>query len=212
MAAMRVRFAPSPTGLMHVGNLRTALYNWLLARGAGGTFILRIEDTDEPREHPEAVEAIQRVAALAAASTGTRGRASAARTARTCQSERRASTSRRRTGCSPRASAYRCWCTQAELDAERKAAEAEKRPYVYSRRCLHLTQAERRGARGVGCAVHDPLPHARRGHDGHHRSRARRGALRERPARRPRGRARRAACRPTTSRIRSTMRTSRSRT
>ena len=45
----RVRFAPSPTGLLHVGNARTALYNWLFARKTGGTFILRIEDTDLDR-------------------------------------------------------------------------------------------------------------------------------------------------------------------
>src|SRR5436189_4179207 len=46
---MRVRFAPSPTGHLHVGNVRTALFNWLLARGQGGTFVLRIEDTDVER-------------------------------------------------------------------------------------------------------------------------------------------------------------------
>ena len=46
---IRTRFAPSPTGYMHVGNLRTALYTWLIARHAGGTFILRIEDTDQGR-------------------------------------------------------------------------------------------------------------------------------------------------------------------
>ena len=50
---MRVRFAPSPTGQLHVGNARTALFNWLLARGHGGTFILRIEDTDAERSTPE---------------------------------------------------------------------------------------------------------------------------------------------------------------
>ena len=48
-AAVRVRFAPSPTGLLHVGNARTALYNWLFARHHGGTFVLRIEDTDADR-------------------------------------------------------------------------------------------------------------------------------------------------------------------
>src|SRR5262245_16802741 len=50
---MRVRFAPSPTGKLHVGNARTALFNWLLARGAGGTMILRIEDTDVQRSTAE---------------------------------------------------------------------------------------------------------------------------------------------------------------
>jgi glutamyl-tRNA synthetase len=55
---MRVRFAPSPTGELHVGGARTALYNWLLARGSGGTFVLRIEDTDRERSTPENVEQI----------------------------------------------------------------------------------------------------------------------------------------------------------
>ena len=55
---MRVRFAPSPTGVLHIGGARTALYNWLLARGTGGTFVLRIEDTDRERSTPENVEQI----------------------------------------------------------------------------------------------------------------------------------------------------------
>jgi glutamyl-tRNA synthetase len=56
--SMRVRFAPSPTGVLHIGGARTALYNWLLARGSGGTFVLRIEDTDRERSTPENVEHI----------------------------------------------------------------------------------------------------------------------------------------------------------
>jgi glutamyl-tRNA synthetase len=55
---MRVRFAPSPTGMLHIGGARTALYNWLLARGSGGTFVLRIEDTDRERSTPENVQQI----------------------------------------------------------------------------------------------------------------------------------------------------------
>ena len=50
---VRVRFAPSPTGPLHVGNVRTALFNWLVARSHGGAFILRIEDTDSERSRPE---------------------------------------------------------------------------------------------------------------------------------------------------------------
>src|SRR5256886_3253675 len=55
---MKVRFAPSPTGELHVGGARTAMYNWLLARGSGGTFVLRIEDPDRERSTPENVEQI----------------------------------------------------------------------------------------------------------------------------------------------------------
>ncbi|HWX88100.1 MAG TPA: glutamate--tRNA ligase family protein, partial [Solirubrobacteraceae bacterium] len=55
---MRVRFAPSPTGALHIGGARTALFNWLLARQSGGTFVLRVEDTDRERSTPENVEQI----------------------------------------------------------------------------------------------------------------------------------------------------------
>src|SRR5918999_2314882 len=58
IAAMRVRFAPSPTGALHIGGARTALYNWLLARRDGGAFLLRVEDTDRERSTPENVEQI----------------------------------------------------------------------------------------------------------------------------------------------------------
>src|SRR5918998_1689101 len=57
-AAVRVRFAPSPTGVLHIGGARTALYNWLIARGSGGTLVLRIEDTDRERSTPVNVEQI----------------------------------------------------------------------------------------------------------------------------------------------------------
>src|SRR2546430_1960633 len=55
---MRVRFAPSPTGALHIGGARTALYNWLLARGSDGSLVLRIEDTDRERSTPDHVEQI----------------------------------------------------------------------------------------------------------------------------------------------------------
>src|SRR5260221_1804997 len=57
-APVRVRFAPSPTGFLHVGGARTALFNWLFARHHRGTFVLRIEDTDKSREHDQAVRVI----------------------------------------------------------------------------------------------------------------------------------------------------------
>ena len=62
---VRTRFAPSPTGYMHIGNLRTALYTWLIARNAGGTFILRIEDTDQTRQVEGATELIYKTLASA---------------------------------------------------------------------------------------------------------------------------------------------------
>nr|MCR5023142.1 glutamate--tRNA ligase [Lachnospiraceae bacterium] len=64
MSKVRTRFAPSPTGRMHVGNLRTALYAYLITRHAGGDFILRIEDTDQKREMEGAVDIINRTLEL----------------------------------------------------------------------------------------------------------------------------------------------------
>ena len=58
MGNVRVRFAPSPTGYLHIGGVRTALFNWLFARRHQGTFILRIEDTDQDRSTDEAIQAI----------------------------------------------------------------------------------------------------------------------------------------------------------
>ncbi len=58
---MRLRFSPAPTGIMHIGNMRTALFNWLQARHTGATFILRIEDTDVARSTQDSVEQIQHV-------------------------------------------------------------------------------------------------------------------------------------------------------
>jgi glutamyl-tRNA synthetase len=59
MNKVRVRFAPSPTGSPHIGNIRTALWDWLFARHTGGTFVLRIEDTDQKREIPGAIDEIK---------------------------------------------------------------------------------------------------------------------------------------------------------
>ena len=56
--SVRVRFAPSPTGNLHVGSARTAIFNWLFARHHGGTFVLRIEDTDQERNRPEYTRSI----------------------------------------------------------------------------------------------------------------------------------------------------------
>ena len=81
---VRTRFAPSPTGYMHVGNLRTALYAFLKAKSAGGTFILRIEDTDQERYVEGAVD-ITTIPCAKRASSGTRGRTSAAPSAPMCR-------------------------------------------------------------------------------------------------------------------------------
>jgi glutamyl-tRNA synthetase len=70
MSSVRVRFAPSPTGELHVGGARTALFNWLFARKHKGVFILRFEDTDIERNRPELIEPILESSALARAALG----------------------------------------------------------------------------------------------------------------------------------------------
>ena len=81
----RVRFAPSPTGYLHLGSLRTALFDWLYARHTGGQFILRIEDTDQKRYNPESLDDMMRGFALAWVSIGTRVPTLAVRSAPMCR-------------------------------------------------------------------------------------------------------------------------------
>jgi glutamyl-tRNA synthetase len=138
---MRVRFAPSPTGYLHVGGARTALFNWLLARNAGGVFILRIEDTDRERSSDAMTAAILEgmtwlgldwdEGPFHQADGLERHRADAWRLL-------------------ARGHAYRCFCTPAELDARRAAAPGGGAGYRYDRRCARLPAEEvsRRAAAG----------------------------------------------------------------
>jgi glutamyl-tRNA synthetase len=127
---VRVRFAPSPTGHLHVGGARTALFNWLFARHHGGTFILRIEDTDRSRSTEENIGFILEALTWLRLDWDEGPPASGYR-----QTERfelyRAQAERllraRR--------AYYCDCPPEQLDAERKAAEARKETFRYSGRC-----------------------------------------------------------------------------
>jgi glutamyl-tRNA synthetase len=114
-----VRFAPSPTGYLHIGGARTALFNWLYAKGRGGQFLLRIEDTDRERYHPEAVTAI--LDGLTWLGLDWHGEA-VSQFARADRHREVAHAMLASGG------AYRCYLTKDELDAMRAAAEAEKRP------------------------------------------------------------------------------------
>jgi glutamyl-tRNA synthetase len=114
------RFAPSPTGFLHIGGARTALFNWLFARHHGGKFLLRIEDTDAARSTPEAVEAIL---------DGLRWLGLDWDGHEYFQSQfwaRHAEVAHRLL---ERGAAYRCWMSQEELAAARDRAQAEKRPF-----------------------------------------------------------------------------------
>jgi glutamyl-tRNA synthetase len=130
---VRVRFAPSPTGFLHVGGARTAIYNDLLRQSVGGAFVLRIEDTD--RERSDAAMTRQIQSALAWIGT-------AWDEGPFLQSERLARHRERGEELLAAGAAYRCFCS-AELLAEQRA-EAEKRgvAFRYPRTCLGLTAAE----------------------------------------------------------------------
>ncbi len=117
------RFAPSPTGMLHVGGARTALFNWLYARKTGGSFRLRIEDTDRSRSTPEAREAI--VSGLTWLGLDWNGDA-VSQHAR-LESHREAAGKLLESG-----RAYRCFSTPEEIDAARKKARKENRPVLFA--------------------------------------------------------------------------------
>ena len=117
-----VRFAPSPTGFLHIGGARTALFNWLFARHHGGAFRLRIEDTDRVRSTPEAVAAI--IDGLAWLGLDWDGEV----VHQFARAERHAEVARQLLTAGH---AYYCYCTPAELEAMRERARAEKRSVRY---------------------------------------------------------------------------------
>ncbi|HEV2034287.1 MAG TPA: glutamate--tRNA ligase [Candidatus Dormibacteraeota bacterium] len=133
--AARVRIAPSPTGFAHLGTASTALYNLLFARAHGGTFVLRVDDTDVERNRPE-YELVIFEGLHWLGLDWDEGPDKGGPDGPYRQSERLDSYKQNAARLLAEGKAYRCYCTPEELDAERKQAQAEKRPYKYSRRCL----------------------------------------------------------------------------
>ncbi|MCX8510012.1 MAG: glutamate--tRNA ligase family protein, partial [Rhodobacteraceae bacterium] len=117
-APIVTRFAPSPTGYLRIGGARTALFNWLYARGRGGKFLLRIEDTDRERSTPEATAAILK--GLTWLGLDWDGEPVSQFTMK----DRHAEVAREMLA---RGSAYKCFCSQEEIEAFREAARAEGR-------------------------------------------------------------------------------------
>ena len=138
----RVRFAPSPTGLLHVGNARTALYNWLFARHRGGEFLLRIEDTDversEARHETQLMEDLRWMGLRWDEGPAFEDIRAGGPHGPYRQSERLDIYQRHTEQLLREGKAYRCFCTPEELEAERKQSIAEHRPQVYSGRCRAL--------------------------------------------------------------------------
>jgi nondiscriminating glutamyl-tRNA synthetase len=156
---MRVRFAPSPTGHLHVGNARTALFNWLLARGQGGTFILRIEDTDAGRSTRESGDAILRDLRWLGL-TWDEGPDVGGACGPYRQSERLHLYQSYAKELLAAGRAYYCFCTMSQLEAERQAAVAEGRPAGYAGTCRRLSseQSEARIAAGERPAIRFRVP------------------------------------------------------
>ena len=141
MPEVRVRFAPSPTGYLHVGGARTALYNWLFARHSGGVFILRIEDTDVDRSKPELTTAILRSMEWLGLNWDE---------GPFYQSERIERYRALAAELERRGHAYPCFCTVQEIQAKRTRAEAERRAWKYDGTCRNLTPSERDQRRAAG--------------------------------------------------------------
>jgi nondiscriminating glutamyl-tRNA synthetase len=159
---MRVRFAPSPTGHLHVGNARTALFNWLMARGAGGTFILRIEDTDVERSTAESEAAILEDLHWLGLDWdegpdigGPHGPYRQSERLRLYHSYAEELVAADR--------AYHCFCSSETLEAGRRRALAEGRPPKYSGACrdVSLADARDRIGRGEPAVVRFKIPEDR---------------------------------------------------
>jgi glutamyl-tRNA synthetase len=140
---VRVRFAPSPTGNLHIGSLRTALFNWIFAKNQKGKYILRIEDTDMTRSEKiyekNIFDGLDWTGLSADESPLNEGEFGPYR-----QSERMAKNIYLEYAEKLLISkhAYLCFCTDAELDKEREYARTNDETYVYSRRCLYLSEKE----------------------------------------------------------------------
>jgi len=139
-----VRFAPSPTGLLHVGNVRAALFNWLFARRYGGRFILRLDDTDRTRSKPEYETAIERDLLWLGLDWTLKER----------QSERIAHYDAARDMLVAAGRLYPCFETPEELEFKRKRLLAQGRPPVYDRAALRLDEAARATLVGEGRKPH----------------------------------------------------------
>jgi nondiscriminating glutamyl-tRNA synthetase len=154
MSRIRVRFAPSPTGQLHVGNARTALFNWLFARHHGGAFVLRIEDTDversEARFETQLLEDLRWLGLEWDEGPDKPGAVGPYR-----QSERLELYKKYSTQLIDAGHAYFCFCTPEELEADRQAALAEGRQPRYSGRCRKRPREEaaRKVAEGVPAAI-----------------------------------------------------------
>ena len=158
---IRVRFAPSPTGALHIGGARTALFNWLFARHHGGKFILRIEDTDRERSTQESNQAIFRGLDWLGIDWD-EGPNNGGPFGPYFQTERLAIYHDYAQKLIAAGQAYHCFCTPEELAVKRAAAEARKEPPRYDNSCRRLApeEVQQRLARGDKHVIRFMLPAA----------------------------------------------------
>jgi glutamyl-tRNA synthetase len=135
MKSVRTRFAPSPTGALHLGAVRTALFAWLFARHSDGQFILRIEDTDQTREVAGATEVIKETLSWLGLDWD-EGPDKGGAFGPYVQSERLELYRKYTDVLLETGKAYRCWCSPERLDRLRKEAQAKKVAFKYDRHCL----------------------------------------------------------------------------
>jgi glutamyl-tRNA synthetase len=147
----RLRFAPSPTGYLHVGGARTALFNWLYCKHYGGQFLLRIEDTDKARSTDESTRAIFDGLKWLGLDYDEDVVFQGANLERHQKDAR---------SLLDRGKAYRCFCTPAELDQRRKEADSRKQAFRYDSRCDRLPkeEVERRVAAGEAHTIRFRIP------------------------------------------------------
>lgn len=156
---VRTRFAPSPTGYMHIGNLRSALYTWLYARHHGGKFILRIEDTDRNRYVEGATDVIYRTL-KGIGMNWDEGPDVGGEHGPYVQSERKDMYLPYAKQLIDMGKAYYCFCTNEELDERRKAAAERGETFKYDKHCLSISreEAERRIAAGEPYVIRQNVP------------------------------------------------------
>src|SRR4249919_488403 len=156
---VRVRFAPSPTGYLHVGGARTALFNYLYARRHGGVFILRIEDTDRERSTAASESAIYEALRWLGLHWD-EGPDAGGKHGPYRQSERLATYAEHAEKLLAAGLAYRCFCEPEELKRRREAALGRGEPPKYDRTCLRLSREEidARVAKGEPFAIRFRMP------------------------------------------------------
>ena len=156
---IRTRFAPSPTGFMHIGNLRTAIFEYLVAKKSGGDFLLRIEDTDQERKVDGAIDFIYDTLKLCGFVID-EGPMNEGNCGPYIQSERKDIYKKYALELVEKGKAYYCFCSEEELTAMRERANARKRPFLYDGRCSKLSKEkiEENLKNGVPYVIRQKMP------------------------------------------------------